>query len=245
LWNASDKQWYTLFTWIEPDGQYGADFSGIVEMTPADRIRLWVRDEDGNQQASIGATLDYGVSTSHDKVWGYTAAESIVELNLYKGHDGDGNLLDLIGSAAVRADPSGYYTATLTADGFPVDIAPTNVLQVIAAEHIKTLFIGQLSAEGDMDNDSLTIYGPPDAVVQLVGYRSIVATAQTAIPSSYLQLETTIGSNGEVTIDLVQYDLQDGDIFDVTAYIVEQGAVIHRTMMAPSFEDVFLPLVIK
>jgi hypothetical protein len=237
LWSASEKQWYTQYVWIEPDGSYGADFSEMVDMSINDRIRLWVQTADGNMQASFGTTLLFGVSTSSDQVWGYGTAGSLAQISLHRGYQGD-QLMEEIGGAGVWTDAMGYFTTTLTSDGQVVDIAPTNVVRVLVGEHYKTFFIGDVEVQGDSETDTLEISGPPNSVVHLEG--------RHPNGEDEVWIEETIGPEGMTTVSLAPFDLKEGDIFDLTCYADEIGVFLHRKLAAEgAFNGAYIPLVFR
>lgn len=239
LWSTANQEWYSRYAWVEESGEYGADFDGIVEIGPADRVRLWVSDGDGFQQAATAAWLELGANTTLDRVWGFTTADVAVSVSLYQGL-ADGVPEGLIGEAEVWSDATGYFSTTLSYDGSPVGITPSNVVQVANLDGFKTLFVGELSAIGNSDDDELTVRGPAGAIVHMSGFRPLPGET-----GSYFWDEVTIGEAGSVTVH-VDSDLQDGDIYDLTAYLEQQSSVVERSITILTLDELcYLPLILR
>ena len=238
LWSVIEKKWYSQYTWIEGDGRYGVVFDEVPQMSVNDRIRLWVSDGNGIQQAAFGTNLDLGISIGNSLVWGYTIADSPVTLTLYRGEDG-GTPVDVLGVAGTRADALGYFSASLERDGSPVVVTPGNIIQFENGEFTKYYFVGKVAITGDSDTDILTITGPANAVVQLEGFR-----IENTTSTSFVWKETTIGVDGQVQIDLAPDDLQDDDIFKIVTYQDENGFMVEYLKEIYSAElRIFLPLI--
>ena len=81
-------------------------------------------------------------------------------ITLYRGVVDD-QPTDIVGSASVLTNNSGYYSTTIFSNSVSVDIDPSNVLVVQTGEHIHTFFVGLIDIQADIDNDMLLIKGPP------------------------------------------------------------------------------------
>jgi len=239
LWSVVEKKWYSQYTWIENDGRYGVVFDDVPEMSATDRIRLWVSDGDGVQQATFGTTLDLGVSVGNSLVWGYTIADSPVTVTLFRGLNGD-LPVDVLGVGGTRADASGFFSTTLTHNNSPIGVTPGNIVQFENNEFSKYYFVGKVDIIGDSENDILTISGPPNAILHLEGFR-----VEDTTTTSFVWAEATIGVDGQVEIDLDPHDLQDSDIFKIVTYLDEDGITIELMMAVYSgdLHIIFLPLV--
>jgi len=246
VWSTADQQWYTAHAWIGPDGSYGADFEGTVNMSATDLIRLATIAPDGTEQASLAWSLNYGVSISHDRVWGYGTVDATAYITLYRGLESD-EPVDILGIASPTVDVMGFFSTTLmTAENPRVDIAPSNIIVVQAGEHIRTLFVGHLDLEADVETDLLIITGPPGAVAHLEGRHPAQLRTSARAQDGYVWHEATLNSEGRAVVDLTSFDVQAGDLFDVTCYLAGDGLVIHRMMIVTDFaESLYLPLVIK
>jgi hypothetical protein len=217
-------------------------------MSPADFVRVWATAADGSQQASLGWTLDLGVSTSSDTVWGYGTVSSTAAITLYRGIDNQ-RPTELLGTATALTDLTGYFSTTVMSNSTPIDIAPSNVLVVQAGEHIHTFFVGLIDLQADVDNDMLLIKGPPGSRVHLEGRRPGVLREDAPYQDDYLWQGVTIGPTGEVVVGPLSFDVQVNDWFDITCYDMEERATIHRLIAVPDetitlLEKVFLPLII-
>jgi hypothetical protein len=247
LWSVAQQQWYPQYVAIGPSGAYGADFGGVVDMMDADMVRVWATTPDGNQQAALGWALDLGASLSDDEVWGYTTVGATVSVSLYRGLVG-GVPVDLIGTATATAEPSGFFSTEVLSNGLTVDIAPSNVVQVQAGEHLRTLFVGLIRINSDIALDRLTISGPPHAVVHLEGRRSGILREDAPFQDPYVWREITLDAAGSGTADLAPYDLLAGDWMDVTAYEPEAGTAVHSLLAVPAGPltgAIYLPLVLR
>ena len=238
LWSVLEKKWYSQYTWIESDGGYGVIFEDIPEMSPTDRIRLWVGDGDGVQQASFGTTLDFGVSIGKSDVWGYTIADSPVTLTLFRGLESN-QPVDVLGIGGTRADASGFFSATIKHNDTPVGVTPGNIIQFENGTFTKNYFVGNVQLSGDSETDTITVSGPPNAILHMEGFR--VGNTTT---TSYVWVETTIGANGQVEIDLGTQELQDNDIYKIVTYLDEHGMMVERLKAVFSEElRIFLPII--
>ena len=238
LWSVVEKKWYSQYTWIEGDGQYGVVFDDVPVMSATDRIRLWVSDGDGVQQATFGTMLDLGVSIGNSQVWGYTIADSPVTVTLYRGLDG-AQPVDVLGVGGTRADASEFCNTTIMHDSSPIGVTPGNIIQFENNEFSKNYFVGMVGITGDSESDVLTITGPPNAIIHIEGFR-----VEDTTTTSFVWGEATIGIDGQVEIDLAPHELQDSDIFKIVTYLNENGLTIER--MTAVFSDdlqIFLPIV--
>jgi len=242
LWDAADDQWHTQYVGIGPDGTYSADFSGIVEMTPNAIVRVWVTEPEGIQQAALGWALDIGASTSDDVVWGYGTVSSTAYITLYHGVE-DSVPVDVIGTATTVVNKMGYFSTTVESNGFTVDIQPYQGLVVQAGEYVETLLISSVRAEADVGNNTLTMFGPPGAIVHIEARRAGVAREDAPYQADYAWRGATIGSNGTVTVDLSPFDVRPGDWFDITYYGAEDGVAVHSLVV--SGEKIYLPAVLR
>lgn len=248
LWSTAEKHWYTKYVGVGPDGSYGADFNGIVEMTPSDIVRVWATAADGTQQASLGWALDFSASTSDDVVQGYATVGSTAHITVYRGLENQVPT-EVIGTATAVVDTTGYFSTTVMSGTSIADIAPSNVVEVWAGEHIKTLFVGSISIQADADHNALLIFGPPGAIVHLEGRRPGVLREDAPYQDDYVWREVAIGSGGKAIVGTHPFDLQVDDWFDLTAYIVEAGGAVHRAMAVPaetiSLPAIYLPLIFR
>ncbi len=246
LWSVSEQKWYTQYIGIGPYGVYEANFDGIVDMMDADIVRVWATFPDGSQQAALGWGLHLGVSPSDDEVWGYTAAESTVDVRLYRGLV-DGQPVDLIGTVTTTTHSSGYFSTTVMSDGQPVDIAPSNVVMVQTANYMQSLFVGKISATADVDENRLTISGLPNSILHIEGRRKGVKREDAPFQDDYIWREVSLDATGTAVVDLSAFDLQPDDVFDLTCYIEEQGLAIHTAAAVPGevIGLVYLPLVVR
>lgn len=249
LWSVASERWYTQYVGIGPDGSYGADFNGIVEMTPADMIRVWATASDGRQQAALGWSLDVGVSMSNDTVWGYATVSSTAYITLCRGLENQ-TPTEILGTASALVNPTGYFSTTVMSNSLVVDIAPSNVLLVQAGEHFQTLFVGLIDIQADVDNNMVLITGPPDTRVHLEGRRPGVLREDAPYQDDYTWREATIGPDGETIVGPLSYDVQVDDWFDITCYGVGERVIVHSLMAVPEETislgaTVYLPLVIK
>jgi len=248
LWSMSEGKWYPKYVWIESDGSYGADFDELPEeMSPIDRIRLWVSDGDGYQQASFGSNLEVGVSLGNSEVWGHTIAGSIVNIILFRGEDSEGNPIDVLGDGGVRVDSTGNFTTTVMMNEQTVGVSPGNILQVNVSfeynmetiEFSKLFFIGNVALSGDSEQDILSIFGPANADVHVEGFRT-----QTTTSESYYWVQEMLGEDGQAEIDMSSEDILEEDIFKVTAYMSDDGISIERlTALYSDSRGVFLPFI--
>jgi hypothetical protein len=238
VWNVHEQRWYSQYVWIEPDGQYGADFTDVGILDSGSMIRLWATANDGSQQVALGWDLSLGVSTSRNEVWGYTTGNSPVEIFLYRGLVNN-EPIDLIGTATPIAQPNGYYSSQVMSDGQPVAISPSNVVIVNTSDHVRSIFVGQVSADVDVVQNRLTVYGPSSAVLHVEGRHSL--------QSGYVWQEVVLNSAGTATLYLSDFDILPGDVFDLTSYIEEHGLVIHNMIAAPGqpTSPIYLPLVTR
>ncbi len=238
VWNANEQHWYTQYAWIEPDGQYGADFNGITNLEPGSPIRVWATAADGSQQAALGWDLSLGVSTSEDYVWGYTTADREIQISLYRSLDGN-TPVDLIGSATTMSQLDGSFFSAFQTESTQVDIAPTNAIVVDTGEQIKTLFIGEVDGSANVTTNILTIQGPVNATVHIEGHHPYT--------SAYVWQEVTLDAAGTAEADLSDFNILPGDIFDLTCYFKEQGLAVHVTIAAPGQPNppLFLPLIVR
>ena len=245
LWSATQRRWHTQYVGIGPDGSYGADFEGIVEVTDADLVRVWATAADGTQQAAFGWAMEIGASSSDDVVWGRATVSSTAYITLYRGFDQ--SLLDVVGTATALVDQNGFFSTTLVSGTEIADIAPSNVVAVQAGEHFKTLFVGIVEAKADPDSNILLITGPPGWVVHLEGRRPGVLRADAPYQDPYVWREVTIGPNGRALASVSPFDLQVGDWFDLTAYATQEGVFLHHAVAAPQghLEGMLLPLILK
>lgn len=236
VWNVHEQKWYSQYVWIEPDGKYGADFDGIGNLESGSMIRVWATANDGSQQVALGWDLILGVSTTRNEVWGYTTGNSPVEISLYRGLV-SGEPFELIGTAAPSAQPNGYYASQVMAGGQPVAISPSNVVVVNTSDHVRSMFVGQVSADINVVQNRLTVYGPPNAVLHVEG--------RHPLKSGYVWREVVLSSAGSATISLLDFDILPGDFFDLTCYIEAHGLVIHNIVAAPGqpSRPIYLPIV--
>jgi hypothetical protein len=238
VWNAVEKRWYTQYAWIEADGQYGADFTGITDLKSGATIRVWATATDGSQQAALGWDLSLGVSTSQDYIWGYTTADREVEIKLYRKLDGN-TPIDLIGSATTTSESDGYFFTTVTSSGKQVDIYPSNAIVVDTGEQIKTLYIGKVEGVADVASDLLTIHGPINATVHIEGHRPYTG--------AYTWQEVTLNEDGIAVANLSVFNILAGDVFDITCYFEEQGLAVHMSVAAPGqvIPPLYLPFITR
>jgi hypothetical protein len=238
VWNVHEQLWYSKYVWIEPDGRYGADFNGVGNLESGSMIRVWATADDGSQQVALGWDLILGVSTTKNEVWGYTTGTSPVEISLYRSLVSN-EPVDLIGTAAPITQPNGYYSSQVMSGGQSVAISPSNVVIVNTSDHVRSMFVGQISADIDVVQNRLTFYGPPNAVLHVEG--------RHPLQSGYVWREVVLNSAGTATLQLSDFDVLPGDVFDLTCYIEEHGLVIHNTVAAPGqpSRPIYLPLVIR
>lgn len=246
LWSAAEDRWYSQYISFGDDGSYGFDYAEIVSLTPADVIRVTAEDANGVQQSVLGWALLLGASSSTGKIWGYSTAGGQAEISLYAGLV-DNEPTDLITTATADVDDLGYFEIIPQQDGQPVPISPSNVVVGIAGEHHKTLFIGNVEVEVDVDHDAVRLIGPPNARVHLEGRRRGVLREDAPYQNAYVWQEVTLDAEGEATVVLSSYNLKEGDWFDVTYYGIEDSVAVHTLVTmhdnASIFQPVFLPLV--
>lgn len=244
LWSVAEQEWIRQYVGIGPDGTYGADFDGVVDVTIGDVARVWAATPDGNQQAALGWALDLGASLSDDEVWGYTTVSSTVYINLYRELS-DSTPVGLIGTATTVAQTSGFFSTRVFSNSLPVDIAPTNVVQIVAGAHLRTLYVGLLEMSVDVEEDRLTIGGPPNAVMHIEARRRGVLREDAPYQPEYAWREITLNASGSATVDLAPYDLASGDWVDLTAYGPEVGAAVHTLLTVPGVtgKGIYLPMI--
>ncbi len=249
VWSAVDEQWYSQHVSIGPDGSYGADFDGVVDMTSADIIRLWVTMPDGTQQAALGWALHVTASTSDDTVSGYATVSSTAIITLYRGLEGE-SPVDVIGTATAVPDAMGYFSTTVISGASGVDIAPSNVVVVQAGEHYRTLFVGSIDIlQADLENNALLLSGMPNSTVHLEGRRPGVIREDAPYQDDYVWRQTVMGPDGTALV-LLPFDLQANDWFDITCYHPQNGIAVHRLAGAPSESTplaklLYLPVVLR
>jgi hypothetical protein len=247
LWSVAQQRWYTQYVGIGQYGEYGADFSGVVDVAEPDMVRVWATTPDGNQQAALGWGLDLAASLSDDVVSGFTVVSSTVEISLYRGLVGD-EPVGLLGTATTTAQTSSFFSSMVFSNSLPVGVSPSNVAVVRVGDHQRTLFVGRLGMVADVALDRLTISGPPNVVAHLEVRRQGVLREDAPYQADYAWREITLDAAGTGTADLAPYDLLPGDWVDVTAYGPEAGAAVHSLLAVPSgplTEAVYLPLLLK
>jgi hypothetical protein len=248
LWSAEQGKWYSQFIGIGPDGSYGADFTQIAELSSADIIRITAEDGHGVQQSVLSWALSLGTSTSSSMIWGYTTAGDTAQISLYRGLENN-QPTGLMASDTVVADNLGYFETVLQDGGQPVQVSPSNVLVVVAGEHQKTLFVGNIEIAIDTRSNAVKLFGPPNARVHLEGRRPGVLREDAPFQNEYIWTEVTLGPNGEALVFLSDYDLQEGDWFDMTFYGVEDGVAFHSLVNMPASTGLaqirFLPIVVR
>ena len=246
VWSPTEKRWYTQYVWIGPGGQYGADFSNIVDITAATMIRVWATADDGSQQAALGWGLDLGTSIADDRVWGYTTIDTTAVITVYD-HLESSVPVGVLGTATVLADATGFFSTTVLSNGLTVDIAPSQVVVARAGEYRQELFVGFVGMEASAAADRLSLTGPRGAVVHVEGRHPGNGPAGAPQQTGTVWREVTLDSDGKAEVDLAPFDLQPGDLFDLTFYPVEQGLAIHTREVVPTELPfhIYLPLIVR
>jgi len=248
LWSISEQKWFTKYMGIGPSGEYGVDFSDLVQISEADFARVWITLPDGNQQAALAWGLHIGASLSDDEVWGYTRAETDVTIELY-ARLVDGKPEEFIAYQTTMSDSSGFFSTKIQKDGKDLDLAPSNVIVVRAGLHQQTmsLYLGKINLDFNIEEDQITIEGSSNALMHLEGRRMGVLREDGPYQDEYVWKEFSLDEQGKATLNLSDFDIKTGDLFDLTWYFVEHGWAVHTSVAAGSESGliIYLPLVLR
>ena len=228
--------------WIEPDGSYVVDFSGLAQVSSTDRIRVWATDSNGNQQAGLGWGLEIGASTPDNAVWGYTTVGSTAQITVYQRLE-NGTPTGVIGTGSAVADTSGYFTTTIRANNSPVPLSTFNAIVVQTAQSIKTLLIVPVTLRADFEAGAVLIMGPPDSTITVEGRRAGISREAAPYQDDYVWREATLDSQGRAKVSLLPYTLQTGDWLDLTAYGIREGVALHSMVVAQ--RSTYLPFTLR
>ena len=228
LWHAETDKWYQEDILTDAAGNYGADFSGVVDVALADRAIVWYVDPNGNQIESVVSGLEIGTSITSDLVWGYTTPEVTVDITVRDGSGGS-----IVGTTTTSADQSGFFE-TAVGDSPSLDIVPGQEVNVAAGDLESSLLISHLQASPNFADQTLAINGPPSAILHVDLHRSDESTwvEVAADDGGYALVEVNSG-----------YDLQAGDRLELVSYQVAQGYTIHQRFRL--LHSVSLPLILR
>lgn len=246
IWSADQDRWYSVYMGIGADGSFGVDTSGLVQLSEADFIRVSAVDQNHVEQSVMGWGLNIGASTTDHTVWGYTLANSEVNITLYRGLQNN-QPVDELGTAVVHADALGYFKTQITNGSNVLSISPGNVVSVTAGEHQKQLFIGQIAMRGDFDDNCLELTGTPLATVHLEGRRAGVIREDAPYQNEYFWREIVLDSSGKGQVCVGSFQLTEGDWVDVTYYGINDSVAFHALLAVSEIQKVemrlFLPML--